>query len=105
MEFKEFLELLYYHIIYSLDTGFISILLIVVVFELFRINDKLDIIKGGISSAQNKTEERKPDPEHDDKTDRKILRQAASEYSRNRQFCSEQKDQKSRKGGSNFRGN
>lgn len=65
MEFKEFLELLYYHIIYSMDTGFISILLIVVVFELFRINDKLDTIKGGISSAQNKTEKYKTDPKHE----------------------------------------
>ena len=39
---SEFWELLYYHIIYSMDTGVISILLIIVTIELIRIRRSLE---------------------------------------------------------------
>lgn len=52
---SEFWELLYYHVVYSMDTGLITVLLIVVIFELFRINKTLTIIQEGKSSEKNKT--------------------------------------------------
>ena len=45
MMLSEFFELLYMHFIYSMDTYFISVLLIVVIFELIRINRKLTNLK------------------------------------------------------------
>lgn len=65
MMLSEFWELLYYHIIYSMDTGFITVLLIVVIFELFRINKTLTSIKEDSTSEENKTEKCSTDPEHD----------------------------------------
>lgn len=65
MMLSEFWELLYYHIIYSMDTGLISVLLIVVIFELFRMNKTLTSIKEDSTSEENKTEKCKTDPEHE----------------------------------------
>lgn len=42
MMVSEFLELLYYHIIYSMDTGLISIVLIIATIELIRIRRSLE---------------------------------------------------------------
>lgn len=59
MLISEFFELLYMHFIYSMDTYFISVLLIVVIFELFRINRKLQNLKctkGEPQNEKNKTD-------------------------------------------------
>lgn len=63
MLLSEFLELVYYHFIYSLDSYFMSVLLIVIIFELFRINKKLD--GGCVKNEENETNKRVPDPEDD----------------------------------------
>lgn len=66
MQIDEFLELLYYHIFYSLDNYFIAVLLIIVIFELFRINMKLDnhkCTKGEPEHEKNKTDKCWSDPE------------------------------------------
>ena len=61
MLLSEFLELVYYHFIYSLDSYFMSVLLIVIIFELFRINKKLD--GGCVKNEENETSKCVPDPE------------------------------------------
>ena len=63
MLISEFLELVYYHFIYSLDSYLISVLLIVVIFELFRINKKLD--GGCVKNEEDETNERVPDPDNE----------------------------------------
>ena len=58
MMLSEFLELIYYHFIYSMDSYFISVLLVVIICELFRINKKLDnqkCTKGETHHEENKT--------------------------------------------------
>lgn len=63
MLISEFLELVYYHFIYSLDSYLISVLLVIVIFELFRINKKLD---GGYEkNEENETSKRVPDPDNE----------------------------------------
>lgn len=63
MLISEFLELVYYHFIYSLDSYLISVLLVIVIFELFRINKKLN---GGYEkNEENETSKRVPDPDNE----------------------------------------
>ena len=46
MQASEFWELLYYHIVYSLDTGFISVLLLIATIELVKIRLQMEELTG-----------------------------------------------------------
>lgn len=46
MQANEFWELLYYHIVYSLDTGFISVLLLIATIELVKIRLQMEELTG-----------------------------------------------------------
>lgn len=59
MQANEFWELLYYHIIYSMDTGFITVLLLIATVELVKIRLQLEELSGEKSKKkENKTDKR-----------------------------------------------
>lgn len=67
MQASEFWELLYYHIIYSLDTGFISLLLLIATIELVKIRLQMEELTGEKvkKEKKNKTNKCYSDPENE----------------------------------------
>lgn len=63
---SEFLELLYYHIIYSMDTGLLTVLLLIVTIEIIKIRRQLEDITG---AKKDKTGKCKSDLKIFHKTD------------------------------------